>query len=188
MKRAIAISLCALFLMTLGVTFSAAQESVADAARQARAKKKPAAQKVYTNDDIPSVEIPATQKTPADTSTESSPDAKAEKSGQDDAAKQEQSARKTAEKYKKDIADLKTKIAGLEHDIDLMQREHQVRVSVYYADAGAQLRDSKKWFEDEKKYNDDLAAKQKELEKAKQDLDDMTETARKAGVPLREIE
>ncbi len=65
-----------------------------------------------------------------------------------------------------------------------MEREHQVRVATYYADAGNQLRTGEKWFQDEKKYQDDLDAKKKALADAKTKLDETAEQARKAGASV----
>lgn len=184
----------ALLFTTLVSTFAvmvSAQESIADASRKAKSQKKPQATKVYTNDDIPSVVVPASEKSPAtgDITGEKEPakpaDAKAEKSDKD---KDEKSGENKAEQFKKAVADQKTKVADLERELNLMEREHQVRVAAYYADAGNQLRDSKKWFEDEKKYQDDLAARQKGLSDARDKLADLQESARKAGVPMGQIE
>jgi hypothetical protein len=90
--------------------------------------------------------------------------------------------------WKNRVAAQKEKLSDGEKELNLMEREHQVRVAVYYADAGNQLRDSKKWFEDEKKYQDDHTAKQKEVEEARQKLNDIKEEARKAGVSMSALE
>lgn len=189
MKRAIRFKL--IFVATaamLGVT-AWAQESLGDAAKKAQAHKKPAASKVYTNDDIPSVVIPASEKD-SSVNARSAAEEKAGKAvaGDETSQKDQKSGDSKSEGLKKAVGDQKAKVADIEREVNLMEREHQVRVSAYYADAGNQLRDSKKWFEDEKKYQDDLAAKKKSLATAKDKLAELQESGRKAGVPAGQLE
>ena len=104
--------------------------------------------------------------------TDADKDAKAEEKSED--ADKDKTAK--AAEWKQKVEEQKKSVADLEREVSLMEREHQVRVATYYADAGNQLRDSKKWFED------DHAAKQKGLADARQKLDDLQENARKAGM------
>jgi hypothetical protein len=55
---------------------------------------------------------------------------------------------------------------------------------VFYADAGARLRDEKKYAEDDRKYQADIANKQKAIADGKATLDKLREEARRAGVPV----
>ena len=71
----------------------------------------------------------------------------------------------------------------MEHELDLLQREFKLQVANYYADAGNELRDQKNWSDQETKFKTDIADKQKQLDDAKAQLQDMEEQARKAGVP-----
>ena len=68
-----------------------------------------------------------------------------------------------------------------ERELDVMQRENKLRTADYYGDAGTRLRDAKKFTDDDRKYQDDIAAKQKALDDAKTKLDQTREEARKAG-------
>lgn len=197
MKQVVRQSLLLIALVSMFAICVPAQESVADAAKKAQSKKRPQATKVYTNDDIPSVVIPAAEKSPVTSAisgdTKSDKDAtakdeKAEKTEKTEKTDEKKSEESKADDFKKAIAEQKSKVADVEREVNLMEREHEVRVAAYYADAGNQLRNSKKWFDDEKKYQDDLAAKKKDLAAAKDKLAELQESARKSGVPVAQIE
>jgi len=185
-----------LTVIVVGSLLGAAQTSLADAARQAKGEKKtvPAAKHVYTNDDVGEPAAPAVEKAPA---TEGSPDAAKTDAAKDDKADGAKTDAKTADKkgskedtsakanaLKDKIASQKKAIADQEREINVMEREHQIRVAEYYADAGNSLRTGEKWFQDEKAYQESLDAKKKALSEAKSQLDELSEQARKAGVPV----
>ena len=71
----------------------------------------------------------------------------------------------------------------LTRELDIVQREYQIRAAAMYADVGNRLRNSADWDKQDAQYKQQIADKQKALEDAKQKLDDMQEEARKAGVP-----
>lgn len=165
---------------------AAQSESLGDYARAVRKEKRLPAKKVYTNDNLPttaSISVVG----PAPESTEGKPAAEP----QDEKEKQAQKESKTAEnqapqdeqRWRDQLAGQKKKIADLEHELDLLQREYKLRIADYYADAGSQLRDQKKWAEEDDKYRADIAEKQKQATEAKAQLQDMEEQARKAGMP-----
>ncbi len=68
-------------------------------------------------------------------------------------------------------------------ELDVLQREYQIRAAAMYADVGNRLRNSTDWDKQDAQYKQQIADKQKALDDAKQKLDDMQEEARKAGVP-----
>jgi hypothetical protein len=68
-------------------------------------------------------------------------------------------------------------------ELDVLQREYQIRAAAMYADAGNRMRNSGDWDKQDTQYKQQIADKQKSIEEAKQKLDDMQEGARKAGVP-----
>ena len=68
-------------------------------------------------------------------------------------------------------------------ELDVLQREYQIRAAAIYADAGNRLRNSGDWDKQDAQYKQQIADKQKALDDAKQKLDDLQEEARKAGVP-----
>ncbi len=165
---------------------AAQSESLGDYARAVRKEKRLPAKKAYTNDNLPttaSISVVG----PAAESTEGKPAAKP----QDEKDKQVPKESKTAEKqapedeqeWRKLFSEQKTKISNLEHELDLLQREYKLQIADYYADAGSQLRDQKKWAEADTKYRADIAEKQKQVAEAEAQLQDMEEQARKAGMP-----
>ncbi len=97
----------------------------------------------------------------------------------DDQAKQEAAWKDWQGKLKtqKDSIDLASR------ELDVLQREYQLRAAAMYADAGNRIRNSAQWDKQDAEYKQKIADKQKEVDDAKQKLDDMKEEARKAGVP-----
>jgi hypothetical protein len=98
---------------------------------------------------------------------------------QDDEATRQAAAKQWGDK----LAGQKDQIDLLGRELDVLQREYQIRAAAMYADAGNRIRNSADWDKQDAQYKDQIAAKQKALEDAKQKLDDMQEDARKAGVP-----
>lgn len=186
MSRKLKWLLCMMFV--LGVTASVSAQSLGDVARKERTKQKPQSARTYTNEDIPSVETPKEEPKPesgtpvvgaTNASTDKKDANKDTKPKDDKTAADKQAELNTAWKAK--VADAKAQVATLEREINLMQREDRLRTAVYYNDAGNRLRDDKAWAEQEKKYQDDLAARQKDLASARQKVDEAREAARKAG-------
>jgi hypothetical protein len=68
-------------------------------------------------------------------------------------------------------------------ELDVLQREYQLRAAAMYADAGNRIRNSGQWDKQDAEYKQKIADKQKAVDDAKQKLEDMQEEARKAGVP-----
>ena len=89
---------------------------------------------------------------------------------------------KANDEIKQKIDDQKSKIAELTHELDLDQREYRLRAATFYGDAGAQLRNSAQWSKDDAQYKSDLDSKQKAITAAQQQLGDLQEQARKAGM------
>ena len=81
------------------------------------------------------------------------------------------------------IAGQKDAIDLLQRELDVLQREYQIRAAAMYADVGNRLRNSTDWDKQDADYKQKIADKQKAVDDAKQKLDDMQEEARKAGVP-----
>jgi hypothetical protein len=80
----------------------------------------------------------------------------------------------------------KEQIDLLARELDVLQREYQIRAAAMYADAGNRMRNSSDWDKQDAQYKQQIADKQKALDDAKQKLDDIQEDARKAGAPVRE--
>lgn len=96
-----------------------------------------------------------------------------------DAAEREAAAKQWEDK----IAAQKDSVDLLTRELDVLQREYQLRAAAFYADAGNRLRNQGAWDQQDAKYKEQIADKQKALDDAKQKLDDMQEQARKAGMP-----
>ncbi len=113
------------------------------------------------------------------------------KDAKNDADKKSTDETKSAsEQRDKDIAEWRTRfadqkksIALMERELDVLQREYRLRAAAYYADAGNALRNPREWADAERDYRAQIATKQKQLEDAKQKLEDMKDEAHKAGLP-----
>ncbi len=185
-------------LLGFAVLASAAllAQPLGEAARDAHSQKHPAA-KVYTNDNLPTdAPISVTGKPePAQPADAGQPatgeDAKAASSSDSEAAqaddgKPEDAAaarEKTNEEWKQKLATQKKDISLMERELDVLQREYRLRAAAFYADAGNRLRNQQQWSQDDQQYRSRIELKQKQLDDAKQKLDDLKEQARKAGAP-----
>ncbi len=170
-------------LLLLGVSGAAAQ-SLGDYARAVRKNKAESSSTTrhYDNDNLPTNES---------LSVVGPPPANGANAGQKAAAVAPAAAtaaaaaehQKTANEWTEKIAKQKEKIASLNHEIDLDQRELRLRDAAVYSDpsiSGLAIRDAQ--------YRSDVDAKQKALEAARQQLDEMQEQARKAGIAENETD
>lgn len=166
------------------------QSSLGDYARKLHkdpgaAKAKP---KVFDNDNLPTDDKLSIvgEKAPANAGGAASTDAanaaapaNPAGSSDDEKAKKEADWKSWQDKVtaQKDLIDL----AGRE--LDVLQREYQLRAAAMYGDAGNRMRNSGQWDKEDAQYKQKIADKQKAVEDAKQKLGDLQEEARKAGVP-----
>jgi hypothetical protein len=184
------------------------QTSLGDYARKVRkepdtVKAKP---KVFDNDSLPKddklsiVGQPAAiaAATPADAGektsgpsagkaaarAESKPKESSKESSEDEQAKKEAAWKEWQSK----VTAQKDQILLASRELDVLQREYQLRAAAMYADAGNRIRNSADWDKQDAEYKQKIADKQKAVEDAKQKLADMQEEARKAGVPSSMIE
>ncbi len=115
------------------------------------------------------------------------PEAKAAESAKQQeekaAGQSAQEQQKVYDEWKKKISDQKDKVDLLTRELDVMQREYKLRAAAFYADAGNRLRDQGIWDKQDAQYKQQIALKQKALDDARQQLEDLKEQARKAGVP-----
>ena len=207
-----------LLLSALVLMFAicAGAQSVVDVAKQTRARQKanPNA-RVIDNDVIPSnIEIssssaPAANNSVSSAATSSTADIKPAatsspadikkdetvkpEAAKDDKASSEKSPsaeddKKNIDAWKKQINDQKKEISQLERELNVAQREAGLHNAVYYADAGAMLRDSAKFADDSRKLQAEIDTKTQALADAKQRLADLQEDARKAGVPQNQLD
>jgi len=196
-------------LAGLMVTLAAAQSSndnLAEYARQLRKQKasEPATKTVYDESNLPREEHISVVGTtssqaatgpaqPGETSSQTAP------AGGDQASAGNQAPATTAitpgespkdrqkvyEGWQKRIADQKQKIDLVARELDVLQREYRLRAAAEYADAGNRLRNAAAWDKEDAQYKQQIETKQKALDTAKQELSDLQEQARKAGVPAK---
>lgn len=96
----------------------------------------------------------------------------------------DEAAKQTAAKQWNDkITAQRGEIDLLTRELNVLQREYQIRAAAMYADAGNRLRNSADWDKQDTQYKQQIADKQKALDDAKQKLDDLQEQARRAGAP-----
>jgi hypothetical protein len=93
---------------------------------------------------------------------------------------------KSADEMKKKLAEQQQKIDALNHEISLDQREDRLRAAAFYSDAGTQLRNSAEWQKEQTQSKNDADAKQKALDAARQQYEEMQEQARKAGIKQKD--
>ena len=177
---------------------AAAQESLADKARAAKAQKSatPQTKRVFTNDSIGADTKPEPSGTAAkatasgDATGAATGDAAGADAAKTDAPKTEAAGDKSSENDKKAAEEWKAKIekavadiALLERELTVSDRENHLRAAAFYGDAGTRLRDEAKYAEEDRKYQAEVEAKKKAIADAKAALEKMRDDARKAGVP-----
>lgn len=173
-------------LLTCAIEVTAQSESLGDQVRAIRKQKRKPATKVYTNDNLPTSASISVVGPIAEGSTDEKPAAKP----QDENEKHVQKENKSEEKkpldeqaWRDQFSEQKKKISDLEHELDVLQREYRLQITNYYADAGSKLRNERAWAEEDATFRTNIAEKQKQIEDAKAQLQDMVEQARKAGMP-----
>jgi hypothetical protein len=157
--------------------------------------------KVFDNDNLPKTEHLSivgkpqpspTQQASTETQQESAPAASSESTaaaatGEKTAeakAPEDQAAKQTGWKQWSDkIKAQEQQIELATRELDVLQREYQLRAAAMYADAGNRLRNQGDWDKQDAQYKQQIADKQKTVDDAKQKLDDLREQARKAGAP-----
>jgi hypothetical protein len=218
MKRAsyFWLSLALAIAVIMGTAWGQAeQDSLAEYARHKREAKQsePAPKRVFDNDNLPREEHisvvgsgkePASENNPADATANTESSAPADQPKDDGAAtdpkdpskaklevtpgQSVEDRQKVFDDWKKKIADQKASVDLQSRELDVMQREYRLRAVAVYSDAGNRLRNSASWDKEDKQYKEQIGAKQKALDAAKQQLADLQEKARRAGVPSKDRE
>jgi hypothetical protein len=182
---------------TLTTLAGAQSEPLGDYARAVRKEKKQEkleSGKRFDNDNLPKTDTLSVVGKAADQSAPNSSDAadKAQTDQKaDDSAKLGESKpgepakerQKMYDEWKKKITAQQEQVNLLTREMDVMQREYRLRAAAFYADAGNRLRNAGSWDKEDAQYKQQLAEKQKTLDTAKEELQDLRERARKAGVP-----
>jgi len=169
------------------------QSSLGDYARKVHkdpnAKAKP---KVFDNDNLPREDKLSVVGEAAPAGTEETASAESAKAapGDDKNATEtkpvdDEHAKKQAEwkSWQEKLTAQKNSIDLASRELDVLQKEYQLRAAAMYADAGNRMRNAAQWDKEDADYKQKIADKEKVVDDAKQKLDDMQEEARKAGVP-----
>jgi hypothetical protein len=192
MKRINWMSIGVLLLLGTG-SFAQSLGEVARTARKGKAHQS-AANHQYDNDNLPKTEHLSVVG-PAPAASANASNQAGDVNTQDQAAQATSTADKKAaaeerqratDEWKNKIDDQKQKVASLSHELELTQREYRLRAVAMYSDAGNRLRNSATWDKEDADFKKQIDEKQKAVDAAKQDLDNLTEQARKAGVRERE--
>lgn len=201
MKRITHVWIATMILPVALASSASAQDSttqpqpLGDYARSVRKDKKTAPTKQYDNDNMPVddklsvVGSAGSSDSQVQTAANGGADAAStEKKGDDkppaiQPGQSQEDRQKTYDAWKDRLADQKSKVDLLNRELDVEQREYQLRAAAMYADAGNRLRNSGNWDKEDADYKQKIAEKKKAADAAKQQLDDMQEDARKAGVP-----
>jgi hypothetical protein len=182
MKHTKLMAVVTLLILAVG---SVSAQSLGDAARAARKNKANTSPTTrhFDNDNLPTndaLSVVGPEPAPV-TNASASAQSKNDKAAVDPAAATLE-RQKAAEETKKKLDQQKEKIDSLNHEIDLDQREQRLRAAAFYSDAGTRLRNSAQWEKEQSQSVNDAAEKQKALDTAKQQFDEMQEQARKAGI------
>lgn len=189
-------TVAALALLLAGFCFTAAaqDQSIAEAARKAREQKKtaPQAKHVFTNDNIPtdpgavssvgSAPAPSGETTSGTSPTGARPGGgEGTTTGTPNPDEKAKAAEEEA-KWRKKFAELRAKITTAEKEVDVMQRELNLKQQQYYSDPNTALREqySRGDINETTKKIDD---KKKEIEALKQQLTELEDDLRRAGLP-----
>jgi len=169
-------------LLLLGVSGAAAQ-SLGDYARAIRKNKADTSStsRHYDNDNLPANDALSVVGPPPEGNAKAGPKAAAVDSST--TAASAAARQKTAKEWNEKIAQQKAKIDSLNHELDLEQRELRLRMAAVYSDSSTGALAIH-----EAQFRSEMDAKQKAIDAARQQLDEIQEQARKAGVAQNELD
>jgi len=194
MKGTFCLWLAALILACgASIAAPAQNQPLGDYARSVRKDKKPPAAKQFDNDNIPrddklsvvgpSNPTPAGQESTPPTGATDQGTPGTEKKAAVEPGQSQGEREKAYDQWKDKISAQKSAVDLVSRELDVLQREYRLRAAAMYGDVGNRLRNSAEWDKEDQDYKQKIADKQKEVDAAKQSLDDLQEEARKAGVP-----
>src|SRR6202022_4238640 len=158
-----------------------AQESVADAARKAQASKKPSAKPamVFTNDNLDSLKgtISVVGQVPAPPADKTAASADKTKKAP---AEDKPPASKGEAYWRKTFAEARKKLADDTHELDILQREYNLKQQQYYSDPNTAMREqfSRQDLTDTKTKIDEKTAA---VAQDKQDISNLEDALRQDG-------
>jgi hypothetical protein len=178
-----------------GTASDTQDQPLGDYARAVRKDKKAASTKQFDNDNLPTddkVSVVGDTSAPADNSAASATSDSAQSApGQADKEKNPQitpgespeERQRVYAEWQEKITKQKDQVDLLARELDVTQREYRLRAAAMYGDVGNRMRNEAEWDKEDKDYKDKIAEKQKALDDAKQEMDNLQEEARKSGVP-----
>jgi len=210
MKRSLSLWVGAIVLIAAASNMAsgqAQQQPLGDYARAVKKTKAPAAKtaaKVYDNDNLPpaaSINVagddakpasdqkddakpdPDTPKNPEETAKQEAPAAEKKPEAQLKAGQSAEERQKALDAVKEKLAGQKDKISLLSRELDVLQREHQLKAAEFYANTPRRTQNPNGFRDEDTKYKQQIADKQKQLDEAKGKLSGMEDEAHKAGAP-----
>jgi len=90
---------------------------------------------------------------------------------------------KAIEAFKKKLDGQKDKIALISRELDVLQREYQLKVAEFYSDTAARVQNPNGLVDVDDKYKSQIADKQKALDDANNELGNMQDEGRRSGAP-----
>jgi hypothetical protein len=176
-------------LLLLGISGAAAQ-SLGDYARAVRKDKAElsSTSRHYDNDNLPTNQPLSVVGPPPAADAKAAPEAEdaksksSEKTATANPAAADAERQKAEEEWKKKLDAQKEKVDSLNHDLDLQQREYRLRVATQYDSQGNRIQNAGQWGKEDTQYRNDSETKQKAIEAAQQELNDLQEQAHKAGI------
>lgn len=197
MKPALYSTIAAL-VMLAGWTTAAhpqTQQPLGDYARALKKTKSGSAKssKTYDNDTMPNkgtVNVVGASATDSDSNKDAATRTNSPEEKSDSAKEREMKAgqstedrEKAVDEWKQKIDDQKGKVDLLSRELDVLQRERQIKQADFYASTARAVQNSRGFDEEDAKYKEKIADKQKSLDDANATLNELQEDARKAGVP-----
>ena len=188
------------------------QASLGDYARAVKKAHKPEkpSTKVYDNDNLPNNsslsvvgQTPEPAADPKDQGRDAGSPAKdGERTADGKAAGEKSEAEKKADKaaqlkpgqaaeerqkalaaWKDKLDEQKGEISLLSRELDVLQREHEIKATEFYANTARRVQNPNGFASEDAKYKKQIAEKQKAVDAAKAKLTDMQDQARKSGAP-----
>ena len=193
MKRVLYFAAATLMIVAGSATFGISQsQPLGDYARAVKKAKAGSAKssKTYDNDTMPDkgtvnvVGAPASESDNKDAASATSDDkTDASKPPEIKAGQSAEDRDKALGEWKQQIDDQKGKVDLLSRELDVLQRERQIKQADFYSSTARAVQNPRGFDEEDAKYKEKIADKQKALDDAKAKLSEMQENARKAGVP-----
>ena len=85
--------------------------------------------------------------------------------------------------WKARLDEQKDKISLLTRELDVLQREHDIKAAEFYANTARRVQNPSGFASEDAKYKQQIADKQKAVDTAKAKLNDLQDEARKSGAP-----